>query len=54
VKKTNGKIQITIKDNGNGISQKSTGQNLSTFFTKPAGEGTGLDLSLSYDIIQAH
>jgi two-component system, NtrC family, sensor kinase len=48
-------IQIVIKDNGNGISKKVIDKIFQPFFTtKPAGRGTGLGLSLSYDIIKAH
>ena len=44
-----------MKDNGNGISQKDLDKIFQPFFsTKPTGEGTGLGLSLSYDIIKAH
>jgi signal transduction histidine kinase len=47
-----GKIEIIIKDNGNGIPASIKEQIFNPFFTtKPAGEGTGLGLSLSYDII---
>ena len=47
-----GKIEITVKDNGNGIPQKVLDKIFQPFFTtKPTGEGTGLGLSLSYDII---
>ncbi|MEP6594342.1 MAG: ATP-binding protein, partial [Ginsengibacter sp.] len=43
------------KDNGNGIQQKVLDKIFQPFFTtKPAGEGTGLGLSLSYDIVKAH
>jgi len=53
--KLNGKIEIKVKDNGNGVSQKILGKIFQPFFTtKPAGQGTGLGLSLSYDIVQAH
>jgi len=49
------KIQITVRDNGNGILQKILDKIFQPFFTtKPTGEGTGLGLSLSYDIIKAH
>ncbi len=48
-------ITITVKDNGNGISQKVADKIFQPFFTtKPTGQGTGLGLSLSYDIIKAH
>ena len=49
------KVQISIKDNGMGISKKILDKIYQPFFTtKPTGEGTGLGLSLSYDIIKAH
>jgi two-component system, NtrC family, sensor kinase len=45
-------ITITIADNGNGIPEKVRDKIFQPFFTtKPAGEGTGLGLSLSYDIL---
>ena len=54
-KKVNGKVEIRVKDNGNGISSKVMDKVFQPFFTtKPAGQGTGLGLSLSYDIIKAH
>ena len=54
-KKNNSAIQLTVKDNGNGIPQKVLDKIFQPFFTtKPTGEGTGLGLSLSYDIIKAH
>ncbi|HEU4860263.1 MAG TPA: ATP-binding protein [Chitinophagaceae bacterium] len=54
-KETNGKIKIKVKDNGNGISQKVLEKIFQPFFTtKPTGQGTGLGLSLSYDIVKAH
>jgi two-component system, NtrC family, sensor kinase len=54
-KKADGKIEIRVKDNGNGISQNIVDKIFQPFFTtKPTGEGTGLGLSLSYDIIKAH
>jgi signal transduction histidine kinase len=50
-----GKVEITVTDNGNGIPQKILDKIYQPFFTtKPTGEGTGLGLSLSYDIIKAH
>jgi two-component system NtrC family sensor kinase len=53
--KTKDKIEIRVKDNGNGISQKVVDKIFQPFFTtKPTGQGTGLGLSLSYDIIKAH
>jgi signal transduction histidine kinase len=54
-KKEKDKIEITVKDNGNGIPQKVLDKIFQPFFTtKPTGQGTGLGLSLSYDIIKAH
>lgn len=54
-KKTTGKILITVKDNGRGIPQNVLEKIFQPFFTtKPSGQGTGLGLSLSYDIIKAH
>jgi two-component system, NtrC family, sensor kinase len=54
-KKTDGKILISVKDNGIGIPQKIVDKIFQPFFTtKPTGQGTGLGLSLSYDIIKAH
>ena len=54
-KKLNDKVEIRIKDNGMGISQKVLDKIFQPFFTtKPTGQGTGLGLSLSYDIIKAH
>ncbi len=48
-------VLISVKDNGNGISQKVLDKIYQPFFTtKPTGQGTGLGLSLSYDIIKAH
>lgn len=49
------KIEVSIKDNGNGMSQKILDKIFQPFFTtKPTGQGTGLGLSLSYDIVKAH
>jgi two-component system NtrC family sensor kinase len=54
-KKLTDKIEIKVTDNGNGIPQKIVEKIFQPFFTtKPTGEGTGLGLSLSYDIIKAH
>ena len=54
-KKESNKILISVKDNGNGIPQKVLDKIFQPFFTtKPTGQGTGLGLSLSYDIVKAH
>ena len=49
------KAELKIKDNGIGIPPKIIDKIYQPFFTtKPSGEGTGLGLSLSYDIIKVH
>ncbi|MEO8721256.1 MAG: ATP-binding protein [Ginsengibacter sp.] len=54
-KKFENRVCITVSDNGSGIPQKVLDKIFQPFFTtKPTGEGTGLGLSLSYDIIKAH
>ena len=54
-KKDGNKVLIRVKDNGSGIPQKLLDKIFQPFFTtKPTGQGTGLGLSLSYDIVKAH
>jgi len=54
-KKIGNTVEIKIADNGNGIPQKVLDKIFQPFFTtKPTGQGTGLGLSLSYDIVKAH
>jgi signal transduction histidine kinase len=54
-KRIDDKIEIKVKDNGVGIPQKVVEKIFQPFFTtKPTGQGTGLGLSLSYDIVKAH
>jgi signal transduction histidine kinase len=51
-KKIADKVEIIVKDNGTGIPQKVLDKIFQPFFTtKPTGQGTGLGLSLAYDII---
>lgn len=48
-------VVISVKDNANGIPKEALGKIFQPFFTtKPTGQGTGLGLSLSYDIIKTH
>jgi two-component system NtrC family sensor kinase len=49
------KLEISVEDNGNGIPQNIVDKIFQPFFTtKPTGQGTGLGLSLSYDVVKAH
>jgi signal transduction histidine kinase len=48
-------VIISVKDNANGIPEEALGKIFQPFYTtKPTGHGTGLGLSLSYDIIKTH
>jgi len=54
-RKTEKGIEISVSDNGPGIPDSIKDKIFQPFFTtKPTGQGTGLGLSLSYDIIKAH
>ena len=54
-KKMDDRIEIKVTDNGNGIPESVKEKIFQPFFTtKPTGQGTGLGLSLSYDIVKAH
>ncbi len=48
-------VRISVKDNAAGIPQKIVDKIFQPFFTtKPSGQGTGLGLSLSYDVVKSH
>jgi len=54
-KQVNEKVEIRVEDNGNGIPTEIKDKIFQPFFTtKPTGSGTGLGLSLAYDIVKAH
>jgi len=54
-KRLNGNVEIKVSDNGSGIPQNVLDKIFQPFFTtKPSGQGTGLGLSMSYDIIKVH
>ncbi|MGN6616222.1 MAG: ATP-binding protein [Ilyomonas sp.] len=54
-KRVDGEVEIYVRDNGIGIPQNIIDKIFQPFFTtKPTGQGTGLGLSLSYDIMKAH
>jgi signal transduction histidine kinase len=55
IRQSDNSLIISVRDNGKGIAEKDRNKIFQPFFTtKPTGEGTGLGLSLSYDIVKAH
>jgi signal transduction histidine kinase len=55
LERAGGEVEIRVTDNGNGIPSNIIAKIFQPFFTtKPPGQGTGLGLSLAYDIIKAH
>jgi len=54
-RKMESNLEVKVKDNGNGVPPKVLDKIFQPFFTtKPTGQGTGLGLSLAYDIVKAH
>jgi signal transduction histidine kinase len=54
-RKMNGKVEVLVRDNGTGIPQHFIDKIFQPFFTsKPTGQGTGLGLSLAFDIVKSH